>query len=203
MIRSYDNEFIGKKFGRLLPIERAPSRHNRTCWLCQCDCGNTKVVLGENLRKGKTKSCGCIRKELALNQVHYAQEQRHLPLGEAAFNVMYYTYKIHAEERNLAFDLTQEQFRKLTKDNCYYCGDEPRTLFKPKSPNGGYLSNGVDRKNNLLGYIAENSVPCCRVCNQMKSDRTYEDFIARCERIVRGHRPSVDAFKKYFVHKTE
>lgn len=196
MIRSCDNEFIGKKFGRLLPIERAQSRHNRTCWLCQCDCGKTKVVLGENLRKGKTKSCGCIRKELALNQVRYAQEQRHLPLGEAAFNVMYSIYKFHAEERNLSFDISEEQFRKLTKGNCYYCGDEPKTLFKPNAPNGGYLSNGVDRKDNSLGYTVENSFSCCRVCNQMKSDRTYDDFIARCERIARGHRPSAENVRK-------
>lgn len=190
MIRSYENDFIGNKFGRLLVLEKAPSRHGRTHWLCQCDCGKTKSVLGENLRKGRTKSCGCIRKELALNSVAYAREHHYLGPGEAAFNVMYYTYKIHAEERNLPFDLTEEQFKNLTKENCHYCGDEPKTLFKPKAPHGGYLSNGVDRKDNSLGYTIDNSFPCCRVCNQMKSDRTYQEFIVRCERIVRGHKPS-------------
>jgi hypothetical protein len=191
MIRTYDNEMVGKKFGRLLPIEKAPSRHGRTCWLCQCDCGKTKVVLGENLRKGKTKSCGCIRRELALNSVTYAREQHYLPPGEAAFNVMFYVYKTHASERNLVFELDQTQFRTMTKKNCFYCGDEPKTLFKPKAPHGGYLSNGVDRKDNNIGYTTENSVTCCRVCNQMKSDRSYDGFIARCERIIRGHKPSV------------
>ena len=32
-------------------------------WLCQCDCGNTKVVLGYNLRSNKTISCGCYKSE--------------------------------------------------------------------------------------------------------------------------------------------
>src|ERR1700722_661812 len=136
MIRSCDNDFVGIKFGRLLPIERAPSRHNRTCWLCQCDCGKTKVVLGENLRKGKTKSCGCIRKELGVNTIKAVREQNYLGPGEAAFNVMYYTYKIHASERGLVFEFDESQFRKITKENCYYCGDEPKTLFKPKAPHG-------------------------------------------------------------------
>jgi hypothetical protein len=191
MIRSYENEYIGVKFGRLLVIERAASRHGRMCWLCQCDCGKTKSVLGHNLRKGKTKSCGCIRRELGLNTIKAVREQNYLPPGEAAFNVMFAVYKTHALERNLNFDLDVEQFRKMTKEDCHYCGDEPKTLFKPKARFGGYLSNGIDRKDNSIGYTIENSFPCCRVCNQMKSDRSYEDFIARCERIVRGHRPSV------------
>lgn len=189
MIRSCDNEFIGKKFGRLLPIERASSRHNRSCWLCQCDCGKTKVVLGENLRKGKTKSCGCIRRELGLNTIKAVREQNYLGPGEAAFNVMFAVYKHHAAERNLVFELNESQFRNLTKLNCFYCDDEPKTLFKPKAPFGGYLSNGVDRINNNIGYTIQNSVTCCRICNQMKSDRSYDDFIARCERITRGHKP--------------
>jgi hypothetical protein len=29
-------------------------------WLCQCDCGNTKIVSAGNLKSGQTKSCGCL-----------------------------------------------------------------------------------------------------------------------------------------------
>lgn len=193
MIRSCENveDLIGEKFGRVLVLERAPSRHGRAHWLCQCDCGKTKVILGRSLRKGRTKSCGCLRKELATNLISYAREGNYLPFGEASFNVMYYTYKLHATERNLAFDLDTNQFRRLTQGNCFYCGDKPNALFKPKSPNGGYLSNGVDRTDNSIGYTVENSVTCCRVCNQMKSDRSYEDFITQCWKITRGHKPSV------------
>ena len=32
-------------------------------WLCRCDCGNVCVCQKENLRDGKTKSCGCFRNE--------------------------------------------------------------------------------------------------------------------------------------------
>lgn len=32
-------------------------------WICRCDCGTICVCLKENLRTGKTKSCGCLRQE--------------------------------------------------------------------------------------------------------------------------------------------
>ena len=32
-------------------------------WLCLCDCGNQCRVIGESLRSGNTRSCGCLRKE--------------------------------------------------------------------------------------------------------------------------------------------
>lgn len=35
----------------------------RVTWLCQCDCGKQKVVIGEDLKNGSTKSCGCLFKE--------------------------------------------------------------------------------------------------------------------------------------------
>jgi len=58
---------IGRSFGRLTVIERAPSQsHNgrtRAQWLCQCVCGQTAVVLGEVLKRGCTRSCGCLRTE--------------------------------------------------------------------------------------------------------------------------------------------
>ena len=33
-------------------------------WNCVCDCGNKRVVFGDNLKKGVTQSCGCYQKDL-------------------------------------------------------------------------------------------------------------------------------------------
>lgn len=54
-----------KRFGRLKVIERVSSMGERAKYRCVCDCGNIIVADGGNLVTGKTKSCGCIRKELA------------------------------------------------------------------------------------------------------------------------------------------
>lgn len=61
-------DLTGQRFGRLFVIQRDGSTVNRDgqhrpTWLCQCDCGNTAIVLGHNLRGGKTRSCGCLRIE--------------------------------------------------------------------------------------------------------------------------------------------
>lgn len=59
----------GKRFGRLVVIGRAEDRvqkngRRRVMWTCQCDCGNVVTVLGDNLKKGVSNSCGCLRKEI-------------------------------------------------------------------------------------------------------------------------------------------
>jgi HNH endonuclease len=51
--------YIGRRFGKLLVIADFPNAGKRTRWLCQCDCGKEKVTTTDNLRDGKTNSCGC------------------------------------------------------------------------------------------------------------------------------------------------
>jgi hypothetical protein len=57
-------DLIGKKFGRLTAIRRVKnSKSENSRWLCRCDCGKEKVILGRSLTSGRTKSCGCFRNE--------------------------------------------------------------------------------------------------------------------------------------------
>ena len=68
-------DMIGQKYGHLTVIARAGSDKNgQAIWECECDCGNPNHlnVLGGNLRKGHTLSCGCERMshgELAVNKL--------------------------------------------------------------------------------------------------------------------------------------
>lgn len=59
MMRKYEN-LIGNQYGDLKVealAEPTPSGNRR--WLCRCKCGNTTVVLENNLKRLHTKSCGC------------------------------------------------------------------------------------------------------------------------------------------------
>lgn len=56
-------DLVGKRFGRLTVIERAPNKGSKTMWLCKCDCGNTKSIKTYSLTSGVTKSCGCYQSE--------------------------------------------------------------------------------------------------------------------------------------------
>ena len=56
---------INKKFGRWLVLSRAANgKCNETRWNCICECGIQKTVCGLSLKNGKSKSCGCLCKEL-------------------------------------------------------------------------------------------------------------------------------------------
>lgn len=53
----------GQRFGRLEVVGRSENKRKMAMWVCRCDCGNTKVVRGTDLRSGHTQSCGCLHKE--------------------------------------------------------------------------------------------------------------------------------------------
>jgi hypothetical protein len=70
-------ELTGVRFGRLCVIGLAPEkRYNKPAWLCRCDCGRVKVVPGHALRIGKTRSCGCLHKEVVAKQAPMAAAAR-------------------------------------------------------------------------------------------------------------------------------
>lgn len=57
-------ELVGQRFGRLLVFkEEGRSKHGRILWKCLCSCGNSIVTSADNLRRGLTKSCGCLVKK--------------------------------------------------------------------------------------------------------------------------------------------
>ena len=55
----------GDRFGRWTAIldtgERTKDRHH--IWICKCDCGSVRKVDSASLVQGKSKSCGCWRRE--------------------------------------------------------------------------------------------------------------------------------------------
>lgn len=58
-------DMAGKKYGRLTVISRCPeNKGTQAQWVCLCDCGNTKIVLGNSLRSGRTQSCGCLHSDV-------------------------------------------------------------------------------------------------------------------------------------------
>lgn len=70
----------GDVFGRLTVIrettkEERVNKEGRN-YLCQCQCGNQKIVYGRNLKNGTTKSCGCLSRETASKN-----NSKEIPIG--------------------------------------------------------------------------------------------------------------------------
>lgn len=57
-------DLTGQKFGRLTAVyEEKRTEYGARRWLCECECGNEKIIHQGALMSGHTRSCGCLRKE--------------------------------------------------------------------------------------------------------------------------------------------
>lgn len=57
-------ELVGKRFGRWTVLEAVGiDKHQNSLFKVLCDCGTEKVVIGSTLRRGISKSCGCLAQE--------------------------------------------------------------------------------------------------------------------------------------------
>ena len=85
---------------------------------------------------------------------------------------IYNKYARSAKKRGLVFLLTFDEYTRLSKSPCRYCGSSAET-------------NGIDRVNNNLGYTSENSAACCTLCNFMKRTLTEKQFLSHAEKIAK------------------
>lgn len=76
----------GRTFDRLTVMERAPRPSRKMAkgyakqawWRCECACGKVlpRALTSEDLRKGKVKSCGCLRSEMSSKSLKVLHSKR-------------------------------------------------------------------------------------------------------------------------------
>ncbi len=184
-------DFIGKRFGRVLVVRFLgwkPVDYKWTprlpMWECQCDCGNTWITKGHTFSKAArtTLSCGCFRAEVSAAVCR----GRSKPFGESYKNFVVGRVRAGAKIRDLPFTLTTGEAVGLMTQACHYCGDPPSELRKSQSDavnRGAFLTGGIDRVDNALGYVPGNVVPSCFLCNIMKGNKTTKEFLAHIAKI--------------------
>lgn len=52
-------DISGRRFGKLIAVNRVESGGTKPVWVCRCDCGSEVSVIRSNLMTGNTVSCGC------------------------------------------------------------------------------------------------------------------------------------------------
>jgi hypothetical protein len=168
------SDLVGQRFERLLVLHYVPERKK---WECICDCGKTTFATTYGLTSNNRKSCGC----LGIENSRKNGGKNALPPGDALCNDIYLAYRRRAKDKKIAFDLSKEQFKVITKKSCFYCGKEPSQIRHGPQNNGIYIYNGIDRVDTLEGYTLENCVPCCKHCNAKKKDITVDMMIKSLE----------------------
>lgn len=133
-----------------------------------CDCGDSIITQGSDVKVGKIKSCGC----------YNFSKQNSNCVERGLEPVMKSLFAGYKRDRGYPFELTFDQFKSLIKQNCHYCGSVPKNVKTDRRISGEkiLIYNGIDRVNNDVGYLIDNVVPCCRSCNIAKHTYSVEFF---------------------------
>lgn len=170
------NNFIdltGKVFGSLTILNRNGTRDKKPVWLCRCICGKVieRVTQTFTTRPLRNHNCGCLGNGPSQD-----------PKESGLIAVIAY-YKSNCKAKNQIWNLTKDQAKQLFISNCHYCNNEPKSTITAKNSYMSFTYNGIDRKDNNIGYEIDNCVPCCKECNFLKRNLNYSDFLKKIKKI--------------------
>ncbi len=171
---------IGQKFGKLKIVEFiGMNRESRPCYKVVCDCGSIRICTYKALITGNTVSCGCKRRE------NWKISQ---------YGRVYRSYIKNAKNRNLSFNISFDFFMEIVSQKCYYCDEPPHKMMYSQHMRESsalkysfILINGIDRLKHNTGYIKNNCVPCCPICNFMKQEHDDNIFLSIISKIYKHH----------------
>ncbi len=105
---------------------------------------------------------------------------KHRAKNLTSIKSLFSEYACKAQARNKDWNIELAYFTTLIQQPCAYCGVESSNERR------GFKYNGIDRVRNNEGYTKENSVACCRRCNQIKSNvLSGEEMLAAIKGIKR------------------
>jgi hypothetical protein len=161
--RVLDSDYVGTFFEKLLVLRRSEHKvkgNGEIQFVCRCmDCGNERDYRVSSLKRKSAGGC-CLR---------YNARKK-----DTALRDLYIHTKCIARNKGRIFDLSLEDFKKITSEPCFYTGRYPNNQWKTNYDS--YTYNGLDRVDNKKGYTIENVVPCCKEANRAKSTLSLEEF---------------------------
>ena len=86
--------------------------------------------------------------------------------------------KTWAQEKGIPYELTDERVKDMREQACHYCGDQ---------------ADGIDCVDVNAGFVEDNCVPCCTICNQAKKEYHVQDFLRMMCNIGSVHNEDIDA----------
>ena len=139
-----NRDLINQSFGRLTVTNRLSDRdkNGNVQWRCICSCGNTMIVSTVNLKRGSTRSCGCLRKEMMTKHgMNFSSEYKiWSAIKQRCYNEKHESYELYGGNGITMCVEWKESFETFYRD----MGHRPSSV------------HSIDRKNNELGYSKEN-----------------------------------------------
>lgn len=161
-------DVAGQKFGRLVVVERVENdKKGQAMWKCRCECGNECVVAGTYLRKGLTKSCGCLWYD-AIKQANSTHGEYHTRLRSIWTGI-----------KNRCYNKNEPAYRYYGGKGVSMCGEwfEDFLAFKSWAIHNGYSEDlTIDRIDVDGDYCPENCrwVSMKKQCNNRTNNVLIE-----------------------------
>ena len=124
-----------------------------------------------------SRRASVIRNSLSSIQCSNCRHIRNGKTLDSTLYKMYCYYRSAAKKRNLEWGLTESQFYNLIKENCKYCNRKPEERNLHYGKDNSRKVNGIDRIDSNKGYTIDNCVPCCEICNRMKTNLDLNTFL--------------------------
>ncbi len=146
-------DLTGKRFGRLIVVRFArKNKFGLLYWSCLCDCGEKRVVRGNDLRGGISKSCGCFQREQASNWTS-KNKTRH---GHSRKDKSSRTYGIWTDITKRCTNPNHKYYHRYGGRGIEVCDRWKKFEYFLEDMGEVPTNLQIDRIDNNLGYSPEN-----------------------------------------------
>jgi len=153
-------------------------------WLCECDCGNKKLIGEKHLLSGGTKSCGCLQYE-SKTKIHFSKRNAELE--------KFLPYLSATKWRHKPADVSLEDLKNVWDSQnglCPFTGVVLKLIkgkdnYKTLENRGIYIAS-LDRIDSNIGYVKGNIQFVSMMINYAKHKFSDNDVIEFCK-IICNH----------------
>jgi hypothetical protein len=163
--------------GKYNGIDRLDSSQKYTSENCVACCNTCNMMKNTLDIASFVRKCCEISLHMGLNdnlsREHDQRFKFHHEIELIGGSCSYSKYEYRAKERKKHFELLKKDFDTMIKKDCYLCGK--------------YNSKGIgiDRVDNIIGYVLENCRPCCSYCNYIKKGYALCEVLSQIQKIVK------------------
>ena len=165
-----------------LRAEAYKSTTERLCLMCNSEYTAFTTRHG----KDSTRCPTCNTQQQEQDAKRQDRERNYKEEYMKNLDAYYEGYRRNAVKRNYEYALDLAQFTILVSASCYYCNHHV-----PGE------ANGIDRVDNTCGYIIDNCVACCEMCNRLKLHYDLDFFLAKMYIIANNKHPESKFFTKW------